>query len=113
MTSSGKAPYLGPSGHLAPLSSGALRRSKRAHRGCHRRNFSISSLESNVVRLTPTPAAYLIWASALHGLAYTIWPAGTPRAKTASISARLAQSKPAPRAASAPRIAGSGLHLTA
>ena len=74
----------------------------KSHFGCHFCIFSISSIESKVVKFTPTLSAYLMWDSALQQLTNMIRSGETPCDKIDSILAWLAQPKFDPRAAMAP-----------
>mmetsp|Transcript_14395 Transcript_14395/g.48792 ORF Transcript_14395/g.48792 Transcript_14395/m.48792 type:complete len:245 (+) Transcript_14395:647-1381(+) len=106
------APYFWLMVHTAWESSTRMRMRSRA-RGCLAATLASSSSLSKTVRSTPTRSAWARWAGCLHGLAYTMRAGSTPRPRMRSISALLAQSKPAPPAASVATTFGSGLHLTA
>lgn len=87
------ASYLEHNGLRQVLSFVALIWINNAHFGWHLLIFLTSSIESKVIKLTPTPAAYLMWDYILHGLAKIILSDVTPRDMTDLISARLEQSK--------------------
>mmetsp|Transcript_45616 Transcript_45616/g.116706 ORF Transcript_45616/g.116706 Transcript_45616/m.116706 type:complete len:210 (+) Transcript_45616:730-1359(+) len=105
-------PYLLPRPQRASGSSARMRSRRRVSGECSA--VLISSLAlSNTETETPRAAAWRMSRGSLQQLANTMRSGTTPSPSTRSTSPRLAQSKPAPHAASAESSPGLWLHFTA
>lgn len=100
------------SGHSAPLFSISKRQKTRAP-GALRPSFSSSAMLSKAKIPMPSLVAAAIALSRLTVLPKERRPGGILSPRQMSISPRLARSKLAPSAASAPTIAAAGFALTA